>query len=121
MVAGECARALLGTRKANPQSHSDTRDMFLGHESSTNTLLWALHSLSIHPDVQGRLREEITANLPDSGPPTTSAIDSLEYLDRFVKEVFRLYPARKSRLFKVWRFSADCFQLFGCPAKPTST
>jgi cytochrome P450 len=63
-------------------------------------LAWVLHSLSLHPDVQNRLRKELQGlSLPTgySEDPiegrALEALNSLPLLDAVVRETLRLYPA----------------------------
>lgn len=57
--------------------------MLAGHETTANTLSWALYLLSLHPQTRRRLEEEL-----DLAP--SAAKGSL--LDRVVLEALRLYP-----------------------------
>ena len=62
-----------------------------GHETTSAGTTWAMHILSTHPDVQQKLRKELL----DSGitqDPTFEKIESLHYLNNFVKEILRFYP-----------------------------
>lgn len=63
-----------------------------GHETTSAGTTWALHALSIHQDIQSRLRDELTSALTPDEPPTFEQIESLHYLNNFVKEVLRFYP-----------------------------
>ena len=65
-----------------------------GHETTSSAMTWACYLLSIHPEGQTRLREEIRANLPpidDSETITASALDKCHYLNAVCNEVLRLY------------------------------
>lgn len=50
--------------------------------------------LSMHSDVQSRLRDEIRQHFPDAGMASLDAntLDSMEYLGAVCEEVLRLYP-----------------------------
>lgn len=50
----------------------------------------ALHVLSLNPSVQTKLREEILSLASDD--PTMDELNSLSYLENFVRETMRLYP-----------------------------
>lgn len=64
-----------------------------GHETTASALIWAIHSLAVHPHHQTRLREEIRANLPSiddpSAPITAEMFDRLPFLHAFCNEVLR--------------------------------
>ena len=63
--------------------------MSAGHETSATTLTWAVHVLANRPDVDQRLRREIS-HLPP-GDPDYAGIESLRYLHNFCREVLRVY------------------------------
>ena len=67
--------------------------MAAGHDTSANTLSWSLYVLATHPDIQTRLREEVST-LPAS--PTYAQLDRLPYLENFSKEVLRMYSPCKT-------------------------
>lgn len=58
-----------------------------GFDTTSAALSWAVYALLAHPDVLGRLREEV-----DSLEALTLTSLALPYLDRVVKETLRLYP-----------------------------
>ncbi|KAI1753563.1 cytochrome P450 3A5 [Xylaria castorea] len=62
-----------------------------GHETSANTLSWALYALSIRHKIQDKLRNEIRASLESNPEPTYDEINGLPYLHNFVREVLRVY------------------------------
>ncbi|KAK0220566.1 cytochrome P450, partial [Armillaria fumosa] len=66
-----------------------------GHDTSANGLAWALYLLAKNPDVQGRLREEVSPFCsPDCGRPDMRKIKQLQYLDCITNnnEALRLFP-----------------------------
>lgn len=68
----------------------------IGQETVGTTLIWALHALASHQDVQDRLRREVRAIDNGNGNDVKySDICNLEFLDYFVKEVLRCYPPCK--------------------------
>ncbi|KAK0635777.1 cytochrome P450 [Bombardia bombarda] len=79
-----------------------------GHESTAITLAWALFKLAQLPDVQDKLRAEISDTLdrlhiadpssPSSPIPTLEEINSMPYLRAFLMEVLRMYPAFPSMM-----------------------
>lgn len=76
--------------------------LFAGSDSTSLTMSWCIHLLSLHPDVQGRLRSELNSMSPCasnsssmsgySAPTHAEAIDRLPFLDAVVRETLRLCP-----------------------------
>lgn len=75
--------------------------MFAGSDTTSLTLSWALWLLAKHPEVQDRLREELSVvHYPDTfGDLSADEIDSLHsniselpYLDKVTREALRLAP-----------------------------
>lgn len=62
-----------------------------GHETTAKALTWAWYVLSQHADIQARLHDELDTVL-GGRMPTMDDLPSLPYLDRFLKEVLRIYP-----------------------------
>ena len=56
-------------------------------------MTWACYLLTLHPEIQERLREEIRANIPSADSPITwSDLESLPLLNGVCQEVLRLFP-----------------------------
>ncbi|KAH0999248.1 hypothetical protein HUJ04_003272 [Dendroctonus ponderosae] len=68
--------------------------MFLaGHETSSSTSTFALFCLAQDPEIQEKLRTEIKDVLKKhNGKFTYDALMEMEYLDKVVRETFRIYP-----------------------------
>jgi cytochrome P450 len=62
-----------------------------GHETTAGALTWALYALTLHPEIQSRLRQEIQAQL-HSESPSFGDLEGLNFLNNFTKEVLRYYP-----------------------------
>ncbi|KAI9144925.1 cytochrome P450 [Paraphysoderma sedebokerense] len=66
-----------------------------GHETTANTLTFAIKALSDHPELITRLQEEIdqeiTSDIP-SVEDVNDALPRLKLLDAFIKELQRFYP-----------------------------
>ncbi|KAJ6449770.1 cytochrome P450 [Mycena sanguinolenta] len=60
-----------------------------GHETTSNATAWALHSLSLHPATQKKLREELFTISSDN--LTMDDLNSLPYLERVVRETLRFH------------------------------
>ncbi|KAJ6449800.1 cytochrome P450 [Mycena sanguinolenta] len=60
-----------------------------GHETTSNSTSWALHSLSLHPATQNKLREELFTLSSEN--PTMEELNSLPYLECVVRETLRVH------------------------------
>ncbi|CAG7850455.1 SubName: Full=Related to Cytochrome P450 {ECO:0000313/EMBL:CCA72147.1} [Serendipita indica DSM 11827] len=60
-----------------------------GHETTSTATTWALYTLSTRKDIQNKLRDELSAFPHDA--PTMDELNSLPYLDRFVREALRYH------------------------------
>lgn len=65
-----------------------------GSETSANTIAFALHYLSINPDVLARARAEVDERWPNRNYPDIKFDDvaKLRYLRRVIDETLRLWP-----------------------------
>lgn len=56
---------------------------------------WVLYVLGQHPEAQERILEELNEKIPNFGNQKFEVRDlnSLDYLDRTIREVLRLYPS----------------------------
>jgi hypothetical protein len=82
--------------------------LFAGQDTSAATLAWTLHLLSLHPDIQDRVADEIRSVMMEGGEVrdgsrigvvptvrrtvTKSIIARMPLLDAIIKESMRLYP-----------------------------
>ncbi|KAF8531773.1 cytochrome P450, partial [Gautieria morchelliformis] len=71
--------------------------MIVGHETSTNTLSWALYEFAKHPGFQSQIREEIRvthAHAAQRGDREMSIADlnSMKYMIALMKETLRCHP-----------------------------
>lgn len=75
--------------------------LFAGQDTSAATLSWTLHLLSLHPDIQQRLADEVRGVVaPEQSSSsgrqpvtvTRAMITRMPYLDAVIKESMRLYP-----------------------------
>jgi cytochrome P450 len=62
-----------------------------GHETTANLLAWTFMLLARHPEIERRVREEAIRVLGDRDPALED-VRSLEYTERVLEEVLRLYP-----------------------------
>lgn len=57
-------------------------------------MIFLSYYLSLYPDIQSRLREDVTSALPSHDAiPDWKQLSSLEYLDAVVQETLRMWPA----------------------------
>lgn len=73
--------------------------IFAGHDTTTTAVSHALHQLSMHPEVQSRLRKEVRAarsaaaeSGDGSGDLEYDELMALPYLDAVCRETLRVYP-----------------------------
>mmetsp|Transcript_24384 Transcript_24384/g.39645 ORF Transcript_24384/g.39645 Transcript_24384/m.39645 type:complete len:430 (+) Transcript_24384:1311-2600(+) len=94
--------------------------LFAGQDTSAATLSWTLHLLSLHPEKQTRVAEEVrsvlllgetteattttTASSPPSPVVSKSMVSRMPYLDAVIRESMRLYPVAP---FIVRKLTAD--------------
>lgn len=83
----------------NPLSDEDIQSevktfMFAGHETTANTLGFSAYFIAKYPEVQEKLYNEIKANSlhNKSESLTTRELNSLSYMDNFIKETLRFFP-----------------------------
>ena len=58
-----------------------------GHETTSTSLSWTIHALTLHPHVQDKLREELMTVGTDE--PSLEVLEALPYLDAVVRESMR--------------------------------
>ncbi|THC95055.1 hypothetical protein EYZ11_005450 [Aspergillus tanneri] len=97
--ANEVDGDILGTMMRGGEfSDSELVDQMLtflaaGHETTAGALTWCCYHLSLNPDIQEKLRQEIRATIPSlSSPVTWQDLEGMPYLNGVCQEVLRLYP-----------------------------
>ncbi|KAK0227612.1 cytochrome P450 [Armillaria fumosa] len=64
-----------------------------GHDTTANTMAWLLYELSLHPEDQTKIREEIAQTKANAAEAFTSNdYDSMIWLNACIKEALRLHP-----------------------------
>lgn len=66
---------------------------FAGYETTGTLLTFASYCLAVHADLQERLHQEIKGACQDENGLTHDVIVKLDYLDAFISETLRMYPA----------------------------
>lgn len=82
--------------KSNPMPDQFVRDniltlFFAGHETTANTLVWALHYLALNPHVLEELHAEVDSVL-NGRAPTLADLRNLPYTLMVIKETMRIEP-----------------------------
>lgn len=81
-----------GTRMSDRQLRDEVATLILaGHETTANTLSWTWMLLANHPEVRGKLTEEVKTVL-NGRTPAIADLPKLSYTNMVVKEAMRLYP-----------------------------
>lgn len=65
--------------------------LLAGHETTALAVTWTLHLLSQHPEIAGRVAEELDRELGD-GDPEPADLARLPHLEAVLRESMRLYP-----------------------------
>lgn len=66
--------------------------MAAGHETTSNTIAWAIHYLALYPSIQDRLRAEVRA-VGDEPNMDYATIENMRLLDNLYREVLRVRSA----------------------------
>ncbi|HEY8427999.1 MAG TPA: cytochrome P450 [Sandaracinaceae bacterium] len=125
-ASGEEREDLLGllmsaTDEQGRMSEKQLRDEVLtlamaGHETTANALGWTFYLLSLHPEIDRRLEEELDEVL-GGRTPQLADLPQLAFTDRVIRESMRLYPP-------AWAFERDAIAddvIAGYPIEAGST
>ena len=66
--------------------------MVAGIDTTGNTAAFLLYNLSVNPEAQERLREELCAVAPPHEPVTPAKLSKLRYYQACLRESFRMHP-----------------------------
>jgi cytochrome P450 len=81
-----------GTGMTDQQLRDEVMTLFLaGHETTSIALSWALYLVTMHPEVETRLLDEIAA-VTGGRAPRVEDRPNLRYTEAVVNEAMRLYP-----------------------------
>ncbi|KAK0220055.1 cytochrome P450 [Armillaria fumosa] len=75
--------------------------MGAGHETTANSLTWTLYELAKRPDLQTKLRHEVTAI--GGADFSVASFESMPYLQAVMKETLRMHPVSYFGLREVAR------------------
>ncbi|KAI0006418.1 cytochrome P450 [Xylariaceae sp. FL0662B] len=70
--------------------------MAAGHATSADTISWSVYTMATNPQIQNKLRDEISELTSWKSDPSFSDIDSLPYLNNFIREILRVYAPSTS-------------------------
>ncbi len=98
-----------GSTMSDDQIMSELNTIFIaGHETTANTIIFALTTLSDYPDIVDKLRAELSTVLEDC-PAKLTDLKSLTYSAQIIKETQRLFPSALG----VGRVSSDNVEIGG--------
>ena len=81
-----------GSAMDDQQLRDEVMNIFIaGHETTALALTWSWFLLSEHPEIERKLHEELDSVL-HGRRPTLHDLSALQYTEKIVKEVLRLYP-----------------------------
>ncbi|KAL0096479.1 cytochrome P450 [Phycomyces blakesleeanus] len=67
--------------------------LIAGHDTTANTVAWALYEISRSPEVEAKIVQEIVnAGITAEELPTSEQISDLKYITQVIKETLRRYP-----------------------------
>jgi cytochrome P450 len=91
------------------QLRDEAMTLFLaGHETTANALTWTWYLLSQHPEVEGRLHDEVDRMLGDRRA-TADDLPALPYTRMVLSESMRLYPPA----YAIGRRALEPYQVAG--------
>ncbi|CCD68717.1 CYtochrome P450 family [Caenorhabditis elegans] len=67
--------------------------MFEGHDTTSTGLMWAIHLLGNHPEVQRKVQAELDEVMGDDEDVTIEHLSRMKYLECALKEALRLFPS----------------------------
>eukprot|EP00759_Apiculatamorpha_spiralis_P027163 PhF_6_TR30129/c0_g1_i4/m.44059/K07427/CYP4V; cytochrome P450 family 4 subfamily V len=82
-----------GTKWSDSEIMSEVQHFLLaGHETTSNTLCFALHCLANYPEIQDRARAEVLRVVGSSATLPYDKVKSLDYIWAVFREALRLFP-----------------------------
>ncbi|CAN1762433.1 Cytochrome P450 709B2 [Linum perenne] len=71
---------------------------FAGHETTSNLLTWTIFLLSVHPDWQSRIREEVQTECVNGVIDNADTLSKLRLVNMVLMEALRLYTSEDSKV-----------------------
>jgi cytochrome P450 len=106
-----------GTGMTDKQLRDEMMTLFLaGHETTALALTWTCYLLSINPDCEAKLRDELRGVL-GGRPPTVADLPKLRYTEWVCHESMRVYCP----VYAVGREAISDCEIGGYPIKARST
>lgn len=65
---------------------------FQGHDTTAETMCYALYELSRHSKVQEKLFQELISMIGENGEVTNETLKAMTYLQAVINETLRLHP-----------------------------
>jgi cytochrome P450 len=82
-----------GSGMTDRQLRDESVTLFMaGHETTANTLAWVWYLLSLHPEAERALHDELDEVLDGGRPPEVADLPRLVHADRVVTEALRVMP-----------------------------
>lgn len=99
LISGEFHGDLLDTLLAGEDRFSSadligemSGVVFAGHETTAETQTWLFHLVATHPDVEGRMLDEIERVAPGGRALDVEDVESMPFTNNVINETLRLYP-----------------------------